>query len=93
MLSCVESMKSLTSLDPLIQEFIDQLVALAEAAAEMVTEAAITAGPTGICGYDPGTRQEQEKSYRLRLSEPYLSQANCAFVEKGWSHAQRSGTT
>ena len=56
MLSCVELMKSLTSLDPLMQEFIDQLVALAEAAADMVTEAAITAGPTGICGYDPATR-------------------------------------
>lgn len=56
MLSCVDAMKALTSLDPLMQEFIDQLVALAEAAAEMVTEAAITTGPTGICGYDPATR-------------------------------------
>lgn len=52
-LSCIDSLKSLTSLDPLMQEFIDQLVALAEAAADMVTEAAITAGPTGICGCEP----------------------------------------
>lgn len=50
MLNCIESLKSLTSLDPLMQEFIDQLIALAEAAADMVTEATITAGPTDIYG-------------------------------------------
>ena len=55
MLSCIDSLKSLTSLDPLMQEFIDQLVALAEAAADMVTEAAITTGPTDIYGCDPAT--------------------------------------
>lgn len=55
MLSCIESLKSLTSLDPLMQEFIDQLIALAEAAADMVMEAAITAGPTDTYGCEPAT--------------------------------------
>lgn len=64
MLSCVESMKSLTSLDPLMQEFIDQLVALAEAAADMVTEAAIATGPIDIQGCEPATTKTQEQSQR-----------------------------
>ena len=54
-LSCIDSLRSLTSLDPLMQEFIDQLVALAEAAADMVTEAAITTGPTDIYDCEPVT--------------------------------------
>lgn len=54
-LSCIDSLKSLTSLDPLMQEFIDQLVALAEAAADMVTEAAIATGPIDIQGCEPAT--------------------------------------
>lgn len=55
MLSCIDSLKSLTSLDPLMQEFIDQLVALAEAAADKVTEDAISTGPTDIYGCGPAT--------------------------------------
>ncbi|AXA67822.1 hypothetical protein CE139_19070 [Pseudomonas oryzihabitans] len=41
--SCIDSMRSMTSLDPLTQEFINQLVALAEAAADLVSEAAVSA--------------------------------------------------
>lgn len=40
--SCIDSMRSITSLDPLTQEFINQLVALAEAAADLVTESAVS---------------------------------------------------
>lgn len=41
---CIESMKSLNSLDPLMQEFVNQLIALVEAAADMVTESAVATG-------------------------------------------------
>jgi len=37
---CIESMKSLNTLDPVMQEFLNQLVALAEAAAGTLTESA-----------------------------------------------------
>lgn len=37
---CIESMKSLNTLDPVMQEFLNQLVALAEAAADTLTESA-----------------------------------------------------
>ena len=45
---CIESMRSLNSLDPLMQEFLNQLVALAEAAAGMVTESAEAAGLANV---------------------------------------------
>lgn len=50
MLNCIESLKSLTSLDPLMQEFIDQLIALAEVAADKVAETSISAGPKEVYG-------------------------------------------
>lgn len=40
--SCIDSMRSMTSLDPLTQELINQLIALAEAAADLVSETAVT---------------------------------------------------
>lgn len=40
--SWIDSMRSMTSLDPLTQELINQLVALAEAAADLVTESAVS---------------------------------------------------
>ncbi|MDH4764099.1 hypothetical protein OMP44_14450 [Pseudomonas sp. CBMAI 2609] len=41
--SLIDSMRSMTSLDPLTQELINQLVALAEAAADLVSESAVSA--------------------------------------------------
>ena len=40
--SWIDSMRSMTSLDPLTQELINQLVALAEAAADLVSESAVS---------------------------------------------------
>ena len=45
---CIESMRSLNSLDPLMQEFLNQLIALVEAAADMVTESAVATGLVNV---------------------------------------------
>ena len=40
--SWIDSMRTMTSLDPLTQELINHFVALAEAAADLVTESAVS---------------------------------------------------